>query len=87
VGVTKTVECQLREAFYVGDSPRESPADHVGILRLDIGSAEHQVQGHGVRLSPRSPGALAFPLIAQSTDRDGIQVECANALRALGRTE
>src|ERR1700674_3404877 len=77
-----------RQAGKIADASTESSTDDVRILRRATLPAEDQVKVGSVSLAPGAAlKQLALSLFAQEVDRLPVEVDCADALRALWRTE
>src|ERR1700687_1817439 len=77
-----------RQAGKIADASTESSTNDVRILRRATLPAEDQVKVGSVSLAPGAAlEQLALSLFAQEVDRLPVEVDCADALRALWRTE
>src|ERR1700687_995904 len=77
-----------RQAGKIADASTDAPTDDVRILRRATLPAEDQVKVGSVGLAPGAAlEQLALSLFAQEVDRLVVEVDCADALRALWRTE
>src|SRR6202049_3763637 len=77
-----------RQAGKIADASTESSTDDVRSPRRATLPAEDQVKGGSVSLAPGAAlEQLALSLFAQEVDGLSVQVDCADALRALWRTE
>src|SRR6202158_742879 len=88
VRVTEAMQPDRRKPGPIADAPTEASTYDVRILGCATGPAENQVQVGSVGLAPGAAlKQLALSLFAQEVDRLPVEVDCADALRALWRTE
>src|ERR1700687_4717926 len=77
-----------RQAGKIADASTESSTNDVRILRRATLPAEDQVKVGSVSLAPGAAlEQLALSLFAQEVNGLPVEVDCADALRALWRTE